>query len=65
MSECDGGLPPASPMAVNTRAPNSIPKFTAMPHAPVAALHSAHDHASTLRRLDRSAHAAMGMPRKE
>ena len=65
MSECDGGLPPASPIAVPTSAVKSMPKFTAAPHSAVMPLHIATASARTLRRLDRSAHAAIGMPRNE
>ena len=65
MSECDGGLPPASPIAVPTRAANSIVKFTAAPQSAVIPLQTATASASTFRRLDRSAQAAIGMPRTE
>ena len=63
MSECDGGLPPASPTATPTRLKKSMTKFTATPHTAVIALHNATANASTLRRFDRSAHAANGMPK--
>ena len=65
MSECEGGLPPASPTAVPIRAANNIVKFTAIPKSAVIPLHVATASASTLRRLDLSAHAAMGIPRNE
>ena len=60
MSECDGGLPPASPIAVPTRAAKSIGKFTAMPQSAVMALQVATASASTFMRLHRSASAAIG-----
>ena len=55
MSDWEGGLPPASPIAVPTRARNSDTKFTAIPHNAVIALQTVTAAASTFLRLDRSA----------
>jgi hypothetical protein len=52
-------------MAVPTREANSIVKFTASPQSAVMPLHTATARASTLRRLDLSAHAAIGIPSVE
>jgi hypothetical protein len=65
MSECDGGLPPASPTAVPMRARNSIVKFTAVPKSAVIPLQVATARTRTFRRFERSAHAAIGIPISE
>ena len=56
------GMVPASPTPTPMRARNSCQKFTTAPHRAVMVLKSAMHTTMMLRRLRRSARAAMGMP---
>jgi len=63
MSEWLGGLAPASPTPTPMRAASSIRKFWAMPQSAVMPLQMIIAIERIFTRLQRSASAAMGMPR--
>ena len=60
----EGGVPPASPMPTPTRNRASWAKLPAVAHSAVTALQVAMDSANTLRRDQRSARRATGIPNR-
>ena len=63
MSECAGGLQPASPTPTPMRNSSSMAKLFAVPHRAVMTLHTRSAAAITFERETRSENRAMGMPR--